>query len=68
VRALLERLAETYKRAKISGSEEFWAKVTKIDQRLGEALKPRPIGDLEINTACQRANEQFIEACKEERK
>ncbi len=66
VRVLDGRLTEVYERHfKARADEEFWKAEWALQEVLGRALARRPIGIMQIKTACMAYTRGFTELCIE---
>ncbi len=64
VRVLDGRLTEVYERHfKTRADEEFWRKEWELQAVLDRTLARRPIGIMQIKTACRAYTRGFIELC-----
>lgn len=63
-------MEELYEREflEYSPSDAFWHRYVEIDRELGKKLAARPIGNLEIDAACNAAFKAFSSAINDEQR
>lgn len=70
VKALSAKMEELYEREFLehSPSDAFWQRYLEIDKELGKKLAVRPIGNLEIDAACNAALKAFSSAINDDQR
>lgn len=65
----MAKIEDTYERVFLDHTpgDEFWTRMIAIDAELGKKLSVRPIGNMDIDAACNAAFKAFNSAINDER-
>lgn len=66
VRTLDSILCASYAKANVRPGAAFWQRLDEIDIELGRALAMRPITNMEIDAACNKARAAFSSLLRDE--